>query len=103
MSQSDIDTKIKVDLSIKEPPIFKVIYMNDDVTSMDFVAQTLIDFFDYDHETAMIITDGIHTAGSAVVARLPFEIAEQKGIEITICARAESFPLLIKLEPEANK
>jgi ATP-dependent Clp protease adapter protein ClpS len=35
-----------------------------------------------------------------VVAVLPFEIAEQKGIEVTISARALSFPLQIKLEPD---
>jgi ATP-dependent Clp protease adapter protein ClpS len=34
-----------------------------------------------------------------VVATLPYEIAEQKGIEITVKARAEGYPLQIKLEP----
>ena len=48
----------------------------------------------------MKITEDIHEAGSAVVAICPFEIAEQKGIEVTICARSENFPLQIKLEPE---
>jgi ATP-dependent Clp protease adapter protein ClpS len=38
--------------------------------------------------------------GSAVVAVLPYEIAEQKGIEITVDARNEGFPLQIKLEPD---
>jgi ATP-dependent Clp protease adapter protein ClpS len=44
----------------------------------------------------------IHESGSAVVAILPYEIAEQKGIEITISARTEGYPLQIKLEPEAG-
>jgi len=35
-----------------------------------------------------------------VVAVLPYEIAEQKGIEITVHARNNDYPLQIKLEPE---
>jgi ATP-dependent Clp protease adapter protein ClpS len=42
----------------------------------------------------------IHQAGQATVAVLPYEIAEQKGIEITLSARSQSYPLQIKLEPE---
>ena len=47
----------------------------------------------------MTITEDIHNAGSAVVAVLPYEIAEQKGIEVTVDARTRDFPLQIKLEP----
>jgi hypothetical protein len=42
----------------------------------------------------------IHQAGAATVAVLPYEMAEQKGIEVTLSARAQSYPLQIKLEPE---
>jgi ATP-dependent Clp protease adapter protein ClpS len=35
-----------------------------------------------------------------VVAVLPYEIAEQKGIEVTVQARNNNYPLQIKLEPE---
>ena len=48
------------------------------------------------------ITIDIHESGSAVVAVLPYEIAEQKGIEVTLRARAEGYPLQIKLEPNLN-
>jgi ATP-dependent Clp protease adapter protein ClpS len=37
-----------------------------------------------------------------VVAVLPFEIAEQKGIEVTVQARSQNYPLQIKLEPEGS-
>jgi len=57
--------------------------------------------FNYTEETAEKITMDIHEAGSAVVAVLPYEIAEQKGIEVTVHARNNSFPLQIKLEPDA--
>ena len=100
MSQAGTISKIKVDHSIKEPPMFKVIYLNDNQTTMEFVIETLIEFFNYNNETALQITRDIHEAGSAVVAVLPYEVAEQKGIEVTVHARSNNYPLQIKLEPE---
>jgi ATP-dependent Clp protease adaptor protein ClpS len=69
---------------------------------MEFVVDSLIDHFDYTPVTAEKITMDIHEAGAAVVAVLPYEVAEQKGIEITVSARAEGYPLQIKLEPDTN-
>lgn len=80
--------------------MFKVIYLNDDQTSIDFVIDSLVKWFDYSEPSAQELTVEIHEKGSAVVAVLPFEIAEQKGIEITMNARSQSYPLQIKLEPE---
>ena len=100
MSQSETKTKIKTNLGLAEPPMFKVIYINDDTTSMEFVIGSLIDYFDYTMDTAEQLTVDIHQQGSAVVAILPYEIAEQKGIEITVSARTEGYPLQIKLEPQ---
>ncbi len=102
MSQSETRTKIKVNEAVKEPPMFRVVYLNDNVTSMEFVVESLIEYFEYTSETAQQITLDIHEDGSACVAVLPFEIAEQKGIEVTANARAQSFPLQIKLEPEVS-
>lgn len=81
--------------------MFRVIYLNDNQTTYDFVIETLIDYFNYTEETAEQITIDIHETGSAVVAVLPYEIAEQKGVEVTLLARAQSYPLQIKLEPES--
>ena len=80
--------------------MFKVIYLNDSQTTMEFVIETLMNFFDYTPETAVKITEDIHTTGSATVAVLPYEIAEQKGIEVTVHARSQNYPLQVKLEPE---
>jgi ATP-dependent Clp protease adaptor protein ClpS len=101
MAQTDSKVKIKPNLKIAEPPMFKVIYLNDDHTTMEFVVKSLIDHFNYTTDTAMNITTDIHTAGSAVVAILPYEIAEQKGSEVTLEAREEGFPLQVKLESES--
>ena len=100
MAQSDTRTRIKPLENFKEPPMFKVVYLNDNVTTMEFVVESLIEHFDYSVETAEQITIDIHEAGEACVAVLPFEIAEQKGIEVTTNARALQYPLQIKLEPE---
>jgi ATP-dependent Clp protease adaptor protein ClpS len=100
MGQAGTISKVRVDHSIKEPPMFKVIYLNDNQTTMEFVVETLIDFFNYTPQTAEQITVDIHSDGSAVVAVLPYEIAEQKGIEVTVHARNNNYPLQIKLEPE---
>jgi len=91
---------IKPIASLKEPPMFKIIYLNDNQTTMEFVVDTLINFFNYTSETAFKITEDIHIDGSAVVAVLPYEIAEQKGIEVTVTARGQGFPLQVKLEPD---
>jgi ATP-dependent Clp protease adaptor protein ClpS len=100
MAQSETRTRIKPNEAIKEPPMFRVVYLNDSVTTMEFVVESLIDEFDYTEETAAQITVDIHEAGSACVAVLPFEIAEQKGMNVTSQARALNYPLQIKLEPE---
>jgi ATP-dependent Clp protease adaptor protein ClpS len=101
MSQADTSTVVKTNQSLQEPPMFKLIYLNDNKTSMDFVIDSLIDIFDYTVDTAEKITVDIHETGSAVVAVLPYEMAEQKGIEVTVTARTNGFPLQVKLEPES--
>lgn len=100
MAQSETRSRTRTNIAVKEPPMYKVIYLNDNQTTMEFVVESLMEFFNYNEETAVTITHDIHEAGSAVVAVLPYEIAEQKGIEVTVSARAQSYPLQIKLEPD---
>jgi len=95
-------TLIKPNVSLKEPPLYRVIYVNDDKTTMEFVVQSLINHFEYTSESAAKLMADIHTKGSAVVSVLPFEIAEQKGIDVTIEARQAGFPLQIKIEPDES-
>jgi ATP-dependent Clp protease adaptor protein ClpS len=102
MAHTDALTKVTINESLKEPPMYKVIYLNDNQTTMEFVVDTLLNFFDHTAESAVKITHDIHEVGSAVVAVLPFEIAEQKGIEVSVYARTQKFPLQIKLEPEGS-
>ena len=104
MTDTSVDTKtrIAVQEDLKEPSMFKLIYLNDNTTSMEFVIESLVDIFDYNPVTAEKITIDIHEEGSAVVAVLPYEIAEQKGIEVTVSARSAGYPLQVKLEEDIS-
>ena len=86
-------------LNLKEPPLYRVIYINDSVTTMEFVVQTLIEIFNHSPEEAQAVTMKIHEEGSGTAAILPYEMAEQKGVEVTQLARNNGFPLQVKLEP----
>lgn len=86
--------------NIAEPPMFRIIYVNDDVTTVEFVASSLIAVFKYTPETAEQITWDVHANGSAVVAVLPYELAEQKGAEVLAAARENQYPLQVRLEPD---
>ena len=97
-SDPSVEAKIKPNHALQEPPLFKVIYINDEVTTMEFVVDTLCEYFSYNPDTASHITADIHKDGHATVAVLPYEIAEQKGIEVTLEARSKGFPLQIKVE-----
>lgn len=99
-SNPEIKQNIKVNHALQEPPMYKIIYMNDNVTTVEFVVSSLIEYFSYNPDTASVITHDIHENGSAVVAVLPYEIAEQKGIEVTLEARAQGYPLQVKVEAE---
>ena len=95
-------TRTRPAIDVKEPPMYRVIYINDNTTTIEFVVESLITHFDYTSATAEKITHDIHQAGAAVVAILPYEIAEQKGIEVTVSARSQGYPLQIKLEADES-
>lgn len=99
-SQTKVAVKSKAKVALAPPRDHKVIYLNDHITAIDFVIETLTEIFDHDADTAEYLTQKIHEDGSAVVAVLPFEIAEHKGVEVTILARSNGFPLQVKIEPE---
>jgi ATP-dependent Clp protease adaptor protein ClpS len=100
-TNTETKVRIKPNVELAEPSMFKIIYINDNVTTMDFVVGSLVDHFRYTEETAINVTEKIHDDGSAVVAVLPYELAEQKGTEVTLDARSHGFPLQIRIESEA--
>jgi ATP-dependent Clp protease adaptor protein ClpS len=102
------DTKTKTSVrpriapreQVETPNDYNVIYVNDDVTTQEFVIETLTSVFNYARESAETLTLRVHEEGSAVVATLPYELAEQKGIEVTLLARSSGFPLQVKIQSE---
>ena len=84
----------------QEPGKYKVIVCNDDVTPIEFVVSMLIMIFRHTEKSALELTLSVHNSGSAVAGIYSYEIAEQKGIDATNLARANGYPLIIKVEPE---
>jgi ATP-dependent Clp protease adaptor protein ClpS len=97
-TEAVIRPRIEPKNNIPEPPAYRVIYINDETTTQEFVVETLKVIFHYDQGGAEALTLRVHEEGSAVVAVLPYELAEQKGIEVTLLARNNGFPLQVKIE-----
>jgi ATP-dependent Clp protease adaptor protein ClpS len=97
---SEVKTKEQTEVSIKQPSLWKVVFLNDDSTPMEFVIELLVTIFKHSVDTAKEITLEVHNSGSAVVGVYTHEIAEQKGIEATAIARVAGYPLQIDIEEE---
>lgn len=95
---TDQEVEVKVKNKIKEPSMYNVIYLNDDKTTMEFVIESLMTYFNYNTNDAKEKMIEIHEHGSAIVGCYPFEIAEQKGVEVTLDARSQGYPLQVKIE-----
>jgi ATP-dependent Clp protease adaptor protein ClpS len=98
MSDTEVKQTTRPVLDIEPPKDYKVIYLNDDVTTFEFVISSLMNTFTYEATDAEDKALEINTKGAGVVAVLPFEIAEQKGVEVLMSARNEGYPLEVKLE-----
>jgi ATP-dependent Clp protease adaptor protein ClpS len=97
-----VDVKIdeKITVKITEPKRYKVLFLNDDYTPIDFVIELLIVVFKHTQDTAKDLTMKVHNEGSAVAGIYSYEIAEQKGTEATQLSRQHGFPLQIKIDQE---
>ncbi|MBQ2321029.1 MAG: ATP-dependent Clp protease adaptor ClpS [Bacteroidales bacterium] len=82
----------------KEPNKRKVIVLNDDVTTFDFVTRMLVQIFFMEEDEARRTTNAIDQNGSAVVGVYPVDIAKSKAEAGMAMARAENFPLRITTE-----
>jgi ATP-dependent Clp protease adaptor protein ClpS len=80
--------------------MYKVIVQNDDHTPMDFVIALMMHIFKHNEERARELTIQIHEEGSAVAGVYTYEVAEQKGVEGTMLARQNGWPLAIRVEEE---
>lgn len=97
---SDVQIDEKIKQAVHEPKRWKVIFLNDEYTPMDFVVTVLQEIFKHSHDTATDITMQIHNEGSGIAGIYTFEIAEVKAVEVTTLARSQGFPLQVKMEEE---
>ena len=97
---TDVILDEKVKIKNKEPKRYKVVFLNDDTTPMEFVISVLMEIFKHSEDTAKDITMEIHEEGSGVVGVYTHEIAEQKAVETTNLARNHGFQLQVRLEEE---
>lgn len=92
------DTTI-ADREIEPVRLYKVILLDDNMTTFDFVIRVLKSIFQKDHPTAMTLTMEIHRKGSSHVATLPREQAELRQTQVHDAARWEGFPFRCVIEP----
>lgn len=86
--------------NIKMPKKFKVILLNDDYTSMDFVIEILMQIFNFHFDDAVNVMLKIHNQGKATCGIYTYDIAETKVYEVKQAAIASKFPLRAILEEE---
>ncbi len=92
------NNNIAEDTSIFLPPEKKVVFYNDDYTTMDFVVDVLISVFNKSKEEAEVIMQTVHKNDSAVVGTYTFDIAvSRKNLAVQI-ARKNGFPLRVEVE-----
>ena len=84
---------------LKEPDEFRVILLNDDFTTMDFVVEILRAIFHKNIEDANKIMLDIHRKGKGIVGQYPWDIAITKAEQVHEAARENEFPLRCIVEP----
>jgi ATP-dependent Clp protease adaptor protein ClpS len=82
------------------PKRFKVLFHNDDYTTMEYVVDVLCRFFHKGEAEAISIMLTVHKKGKAVAGLYPRDIAETKVAEVIEDARGHGHPLLVTAEPE---
>ena len=96
----DSKTLTKEKIKLDEPGMYDVVFLNDSITTMEFVVKVLKQIFNKTPEQAHSITQRIHQDGQGIVGSYSHEVAEQKGIEATLAARQENFPLQVKVKKQ---
>jgi ATP-dependent Clp protease adaptor protein ClpS len=88
------------DVRLDEPPMYRVLLLNDDYTTMDFVVEVLKYVFHKSEEDANRIMLNVHQKGAGVCGLYPLEIAETKIDIVDSLARERGFPLKCTMERE---
>ncbi len=95
---SDLATQKKK--KVEKVRRYKVLFHNDDYTTMEFVVLVLMKFFHKDESEATHIMLSIHHKGFGVAGVYTRDVAETKVDETMRFAREHGMPLLLTAEPE---
>ena len=82
----------------REPKKYKVLILNDDFTTFEFVIMVMMTVFMKTHEEACDIAETTHVHQKATVGTYPLDIARSKVAKATGMARAEGFPLRFEIQ-----
>jgi ATP-dependent Clp protease adaptor protein ClpS len=93
--RTDTGTKTaeKPELKFKEPEEFRVILLNDDYTTREFVVEILIVVFHKSAVDATRIMLDVHRKGRGLVGMYPWDIAQTRVNQVHEIARKHEFPL----------
>jgi len=88
----------RVRVEKQTPDFFKVVLLNDDYSTMDFVIEVLESVFQKSPAEAYGIMMQVHVQGRGIAGVYPFEIAETKVDTVATMAREAGFPLRATIE-----
>ena len=88
---NDSDTEVKT--HIDEPPLYNVVLLNDDYTTMEFVVSVIQDVFHQNASQAARIMMEVHTRGRGVAGTFTRDIARTKADTVMQMAFEENYPL----------
>jgi ATP-dependent Clp protease adaptor protein ClpS len=96
----DEDIEVEERQKTAVPRRYKVIFHNDDYTTMEYVVEVLRRFFHKNETEALHIMLTVHKKGHAIAGVYPRDVAETKVAEVMRDAREQGHPLLLTAEPE---
>jgi len=96
--QTDGAVKERVEIKKQEPTLYKVVLLNDDYTTMEFVVLVLEHVFQKSPAEAYRVMMQVHLKGSGIAGVYPWEIAETKVDTVTSLAKQAEFPLRAAIE-----
>jgi ATP-dependent Clp protease adaptor protein ClpS len=79
---------------------FKVVFHNDDYTTMEFVVLVLMKFFHKTETEATHIMLSVHHRGHGVAGTYTKDVAETKVAQVQDYAKEHGMPLRLTVEPE---
>lgn len=96
--QSAPEVEEQTDLKVIEPKKFKVLLLNDDYSTMDFVVDVLMNIFSKQFDEAVNIMLKVHREGKGLCGIFPYDIAETKVTQVKQAAKQNGFPLRAVME-----